>query len=90
MEKKPSLLQKLASAQYIVWSVIFIIAPLILVVYYAFTDARHFYGCQHSTAGQLWQHLSSSIGYGLAATIACCLLSVCLSPIQSRASGRAR
>ncbi len=33
MEKKPSLLQKLASAQYMVWSVIFIIAPLILVVY---------------------------------------------------------
>ena len=31
MEKKPSLLQKLASAQYIVWSVIFIIAPLSLV-----------------------------------------------------------
>ena len=33
-----SLLQKFAAAPHIVWSVLFIIIPLIFVVYYAFTD----------------------------------------------------
>ena len=34
-----SLLQRFAAAPHMVWSVLFIIAPLIFVVYYAFTDA---------------------------------------------------
>ena len=36
--KKRSLLSKLPAAPYLVWSVLFIIAPLIFVAYYAFTD----------------------------------------------------
>lgn len=76
MEKKPSLLQKLASAQYIVWSLIFIIAPLILVVYYAFTDAQGNFTFaniqQLSGYGSIFLR---SIGYGLAATVICLLLS---------------
>ena len=35
---KKSLIQKAAAAPHIVWSVLFIIAPLIFVMYYAFTD----------------------------------------------------
>lgn len=76
MEKKPSLLQRLASAQYIVWSLIFIIAPLILVVYYAFTDAQGNFTVaniqQLSGYGSIFLR---SIGYGLAATVICLLLS---------------
>ncbi len=34
-----SLLQKYAAAPHILWSVLFVIAPLIFVAYYAFTDA---------------------------------------------------
>ena len=37
-----SLLQRFAAAPHVVWSVLFIIAPLIFVVYYAFTDAGSF------------------------------------------------
>ena len=33
-----SLLQRFAAAPHLVWSVLFVIAPLIFVVYYAFTD----------------------------------------------------
>ena len=33
-----SLLQRYAAAPHIVWSVLFVIAPLIFVAYYAFTD----------------------------------------------------
>ena len=36
--KKTSFLSKLINAPYIVWSVLFIVAPMIMVVYYAFTD----------------------------------------------------
>ena len=33
-----SLSRKLVDKPYIVWSVLFIIAPLVMVLYYAFTD----------------------------------------------------
>ena len=38
--KKSSFAQKIMNAPYIIWSVLFIIAPLIMVIYYAFTDAE--------------------------------------------------
>ncbi len=89
MEQKPSLLQKLASAQYILWSLIFIIAPLILVVYYAFTDAQG----QFTLANI--QQLSSysgiflrSIGYGLVATVICLLLSYPFAYILSQSGAK--
>lgn len=43
INKKPtSLLQRYAAAPHIVWSVLFIIVPLIFVAYYAFTDNGSF------------------------------------------------
>ena len=36
--KKTSLTAKLVNAPYIVWSILFILAPMIMVVYYALTD----------------------------------------------------
>ena len=43
INKKPtSLLQRYAAAPHIVWSVLFIIVPLIFVAYYAFTDSGSF------------------------------------------------
>ncbi len=36
---KKSLLQRAAAAPHIVWSILFIVAPLLFVIYYAFTDA---------------------------------------------------
>ena len=37
---KKSFMQRIAAAPHVAWSVLFIIAPLIFVVYYAFTDAQ--------------------------------------------------
>ena len=39
MKKKHSLLRSVAAAPHIFWSILFIILPLIIVVFYAFTDA---------------------------------------------------
>lgn len=89
MEKKPSPLQKLASAQYIVWSLIFIIAPLILVVYYAFTDAQGNFTFaniqQLSGYGSIFLR---SIGYGLVATVICLLLSYPFAYILSQTGAK--
>ena len=38
MNKKSSLMTKLSGAPYIVWAALFIIVPLCMVAYYAFTD----------------------------------------------------
>ena len=35
---KKSLTSKLINAPYLLWSVLFILAPMVMVVYYAFTD----------------------------------------------------
>ena len=37
--KKKSLGQQLLGAPYVVWAALFVIVPLVIVVYYAFTDA---------------------------------------------------
>ena len=46
MKKKNSLINSIAAAPHVFWSVLFIVLPLIIVVYDAFTDAdgevRHF------------------------------------------------
>ena len=89
MEKKPSLLQKLASAQYIVWSVIFIVAPLILVVYYAFTDAQgNFTVANIQQLGSYGNIFLRSIGYGLAATVICLLLSYPFAYLLSQSGAK--
>ena len=89
MEKKPSLLQKLASAQYIVWSVIFIIAPLILVGYYAFTDAQgNFTVANLQQLGSYGNIFLRSIGYGLAATVICLLLSYPFAYLLSQSGAK--
>ena len=38
MKNKRSAFERVASSPYIVWSAIFIIAPLLFVAYFAFTD----------------------------------------------------
>ena len=40
MNKKSSLMSRLAGAPYIVWAALFIIVPLCMVAYYAFTDSN--------------------------------------------------
>ena len=39
MKKNNTLAQRLLAAPHILWSVLFIVAPLAIVVFYAFTDS---------------------------------------------------
>ena len=73
--KKSSLLQKVINAPYMLWSVLFIVAPLIMVGYYAFTDADgNFTWNNISQIGDYTTTFVLSISYGAVATVICLII----------------
>lgn len=83
--KKSSLLTKLINAPYIVWSVLFILAPMLMVVYYAFTDRAGNFTWENITALIAYKEtFVRSIGYALVATVVCLLLAYPLAYIMAR------
>lgn len=73
--KKSSFMQRLINAPYLLWSVLFIIAPLIMVIYYAFTDANGSFTFDNIL--QIKDYGATfilSVGYGAVATVICLLL----------------
>ena len=74
--KKSSLANKIMNAPYIIWSVLFIIAPLIMVIYYAFTDAEG--NATLNNIAQIGDYTATfvlSISYGAIATLICLVIS---------------
>ena len=72
MMKKSSFLQKVSNAPYMLWSVLFIVAPLIMVAYYAFTDADGNFTFDNITQiGDYTTTFILSISYGAVATVIC-------------------
>lgn len=67
--------QRLLDKPYLVWSALFIIAPLVMVLYYALTDKTGAFTLSNIT--QICGYISTileSILYGLAATVICLLI----------------
>lgn len=65
-----SLGKKLVSAPYIIWSAIFIIIPLFMIIYYSFTDASGVFTLQNILhLGKYKKAFGLSILYAFAATI---------------------
>ena len=50
MKNKKSLMHSIAAAPHIFWAVIFIILPLIIVIFYAFTDAEGAFSFENITS----------------------------------------
>lgn len=70
--KKSSLSQKMLDKPYLLWSVLFIIVPLVMVVFYAFTDKTGAF--TFSNIAQIKNYFPTillSVLYGLAATVVC-------------------
>ena len=85
--KNSSLTQKLINAPYIIWSVIFIIAPMIMVVYYAFTDRAGNATLANITAlTDYTATFGRSIWYAFLATLICLVLSYPLAYIMARSN----
>lgn len=75
------------NAPYLLWSVLFIIAPMIMVVYYAFTDRNGDWTLANITAlGAYSQTFIRSIWYAFVATLICLVLAYPLAYIMSRSS----
>lgn len=72
---KNSLSKNLVDKPYILWSVLFIIAPLIMVVYYAFTDSTGAFSLQSiKSIPDYTSTILLSILYGIAATAICLVI----------------
>ncbi len=76
---------KVAAVPYLVWMVIFIVVPLILVGYYALTDAEgHFTIANLSGMGQYAPVFARSIWLAMIATVICLVLAFPIAYIISR------
>lgn len=88
MKKKSTLAQKLCTSPHIVWSAIFIVVPLIMVVYYAFTDANGAFTFDNIIRlGDYTTTFLRSIWFGIVATLICLVIAYPLAYIiaQSKA-----
>ena len=82
---KSSLRYKLINAPYILWSVLFILAPMFMVVYYAFTNRDGEFTFENITALSAYgATFGRSIWYAFLATVICLLLAYPLAYIMAR------
>lgn len=73
--KQSSFLKKIINAPYMLWSALFTVAPLIMVIYYAFTDKQGAFTLNNiSQIGDYVTTFILSMGYGALATVICLLL----------------
>lgn len=72
---KNSLSKKIIDKLYILWSVLFIIAPLLMVIYYAFTDTTGAFSLESIKAiPEYTSTILLSVLYGIAATAICLVI----------------
>ncbi len=76
---------------YLVWTLMFIIAPLLMVIYYSFTDKSGAFST--SSVSQIPSYIPTillSVLYGLAATVICLLIGYPFAYIFSKFSSRSQ
>ena len=91
MKKKRSLFERFAASPYLVWSAIFIVAPLIFVAYYAFTDrSGNFTFDNMMSLSSYSETFVMSLGFALIATTICLLIGYPLAYCMAKTSERTR
>ena len=89
--KKRSFFEHIANAPYVFWASIFIIGPLLVVLYFAFTNAEGKFTFDNILALSSYSHtFIMSLGFALIATVICLLIGYPLAYCMSRMSERAR
>ena len=91
--KKTTLLHRLATAPHIVWTVLFIVAPLIFVVYYAFTDRDGNFTLKNFTAlagADYAEIFLRSVCFAFLATIICLVIAYPVAYFIAKASPKAQ
>ena len=91
MKKRRSFFERAAAAPYLLWSLLFIIAPLLFVLYFAVTDRNGNFTLENLLSLSSYsQTFVMSIGFSLIATVVCLLIGYPLAYCMSRASARSR
>ena len=89
--KKRSLFERFAGSPYILWSTMFIVAPLVFVLYFAFTDRDGSFTLENITSLSSYSEtFVMSIGFSLIATTLCLLIGYPLAYCMSRTSEKTR
>ncbi len=87
--KGRSAFQKIAAAPHIVWTVLFIAAPMIFVLFFAFTDNEGHFSFSNITAlSQYADVFLLSIAFALIATVVCLLIGYPLAYFMVKQSPR--
>ncbi len=87
--KRRSIGQMLVTAPYIVWAILFIVAPLLMVIYYSFTDANGAFTLDNiMQIGKYTDIFVRSVWYALLSTVISLIIAYPLAYIiaQSKAS----
>ena len=86
MKKKQSLMRSIAAAPHIFWAILFIILPLFIVVYYAFTDPSGAFSFENVTSlSEYAQIFGLSIELAVIATFICLIVGYPLAYIIAKA-----
>jgi spermidine/putrescine transport system permease protein len=86
-----SIFQRMAAAPHIVWMVMFIVAPMLFVLYFAFTDANGHFTFENITSLSRYGNVFIlSIAFALIATVICLIIGYPLAYFMSKASPRMR
>ena len=85
--KKRTFLQRIVGAPYVLWAAIFIVVPLFIVAYYAFTDPGGNFTLRNIRSLSEAEYLKSfkqSVLFSLAATAICLLIAYPFAYVMSR------
>ena len=86
-----NIFQKIAAVPHTVWTVMFIVAPMLFVLYFAFTDTNGKFAFSNITdLGQYTNVFILSIAFALIATVVCLLIGYPLAYFMSRQSPKAQ
>ena len=86
MKDKRSLLEKAAAVPHMVWVALFILGPLVFVLYFAFTDTSGQFTLANIELLSSYSHIFFlSICFALVATAICLLLGYPLAFVMARA-----
>ena len=87
--KQRSLFQKIAAAPHILWAIMFIVAPMLFVLYFAFTDGDGKFSFENiSTLSQYSNVFILSIAFALIATVICLLIGYPLAYFMAKQKPR--
>ena len=87
MKKKHSLLRSISAAPHIFWSVLFIVLPLFIVIFYAFTDAEGNFSFENILSlTEYWPIFLLSLELSIIATFVCLIVGYPLAYIIAKSS----